>query len=191
MPRRVIDFDALWASDKLASCAEWAQCEYAWLYGLADASGSFEMGNLRVIWGRVAAVRKNLTLERLGEIFDEFIARGLLLPGRRKESGTGTGRAAMCRGDCRLPRGACVWKSSRRRCRARLWRLIAPDLAAAGKASSWVRMRARPHQCARLRRLRPLRWAARLSRARVRRMDKRAGSRRGLRSLKHRIGIWI
>ena len=78
MPKRVIDFDALWASDKLASCAERAQSEYAWLYGLADASGSFEMSNLRVIWGRVAAIRKNLTLERLQEIFDEFIARGLL-----------------------------------------------------------------------------------------------------------------
>ena len=78
MPKRVIDFDALWASDKLASCAEWAQSEYAWLYGLADASGSFEMTNLRVIWGRVAAIRKNLTLERLQEIFDEFTARGLL-----------------------------------------------------------------------------------------------------------------
>ena len=78
MPKRVIDFDALWASDKLASCAEWAQSEYAWLYGLADASGSFEITNLRVIWGRVAAIRKNLSLERLREIFDEFIARGLL-----------------------------------------------------------------------------------------------------------------
>jgi len=78
MPKRVLDFDALWASDKLASCAEWAQSEYAWLYGLADASGSFEMTNLRVIWGRVAAIRKNLTLERLQEVFDEFIARGLL-----------------------------------------------------------------------------------------------------------------
>ena len=78
MPKRVIDFDALWASDKLASCAEWAQSEYAWLYGLADASGSFELTNLRVIWGRVAAIRKNLSLERLQEIFDEFIARGLL-----------------------------------------------------------------------------------------------------------------
>ena len=78
MPKRVIDFDALWASDKLAACAEWAQSEYAWLYGLADASGSFEMTNLRVIWGRVAAIRKNLTLERLEQIFDEFIARGLL-----------------------------------------------------------------------------------------------------------------
>src|SRR2546430_4743477 len=78
MPKRVIDFDALWASDKLASCAEWAQSEYAWLYGLADASGSFEFTNLRVIWGRVAAIRKNLSLERLQEVFDEFIARGLL-----------------------------------------------------------------------------------------------------------------
>ena len=78
MPKRVLDFDALWASDKLASCAEWAQSEYAWLYGLADASGSFEITNLRVIWGRVAAIRKNFTLERLQEIFDEFIARGLL-----------------------------------------------------------------------------------------------------------------
>jgi hypothetical protein len=78
MPKRVLDFDALWASDKLAACGEWAQSEYAWLYGLADASGSFEMTNLRVIWGRVAAIRKNLTLARLQDIFDEFIARGLL-----------------------------------------------------------------------------------------------------------------
>jgi hypothetical protein len=77
-PKRVLDFDALWASDKLAACAEWAQAEYAWLYGLADASGSFEITNLRVIWGRVAAVRKNLSLERLEQIFDEFHARGLL-----------------------------------------------------------------------------------------------------------------
>lgn len=78
MPKRVIDFDALWASDKIASCPAWAQAEYAWLYGLADASGSFELTNLRVIWGRVAAVRKDLTLERLEDIFQEFIARGLL-----------------------------------------------------------------------------------------------------------------
>jgi hypothetical protein len=78
MPKRVIDFDALWASDKIAACPAWAQAEYAWLYGLADASGSFELTNLRVIWGRVAAVRKDLTLERLEQIFQEFTARGLL-----------------------------------------------------------------------------------------------------------------
>ena len=78
MPKRVIDFDALWASDKIAACPAWAQAEYAWLYGLADASGSFELTNLRVIWGRVAAVRKDLTIERLEQIFQEFMARGLL-----------------------------------------------------------------------------------------------------------------
>jgi hypothetical protein len=78
MPKRVIDFDAMWGSDKLASCAEWAQAEYAWLYGLADASGCFELTNLRVIWGRVAAIRRNLTLERLEQIFNEFQDKGLL-----------------------------------------------------------------------------------------------------------------
>jgi hypothetical protein len=78
MPKRVIDFDAMWGSDKLAACAEWAQVEYAWLYGLADASGCFELTNLRVIWGRVAAVRLNLTLERLEQVFDEFHDKGLL-----------------------------------------------------------------------------------------------------------------
>jgi hypothetical protein len=78
MPKRVIDFDAMWGSDKLASCAEWAQAEYAWLYGLADASGCFELTNLRVIWGRVAAIRRSLSLERLEQIFHEFQDKGLL-----------------------------------------------------------------------------------------------------------------
>jgi hypothetical protein len=78
MPKRVIDFDAMWDSDKLASCADWAQAEYAWLYGLADACGCFEITNLRVIWGRVAAIRRNLTIERLEQIFLEFQDKGLL-----------------------------------------------------------------------------------------------------------------
>ena len=78
MPKRVIDFDAMWGSDKLAACAEWAQAEYAWFYGLADASGSFELTNLRVIWGRVAAIRRNLTIERLEQVFVEFQDKGLL-----------------------------------------------------------------------------------------------------------------
>jgi hypothetical protein len=78
MPKRVIDFDAMWGSDKLAACAAWAQGEYAWLYGLADASGCFETTNLRVIWGRVAAIRANLTIERLEQVFAEFQDKGLL-----------------------------------------------------------------------------------------------------------------
>ena len=78
MPKRVIDFDAMWGSDKIAACAEWAQTEYAWLYGLADPSGCFEVTNLRVIWGRVAAIRRNLTIERLEQVFGEFQDKGLL-----------------------------------------------------------------------------------------------------------------
>jgi len=78
MPKRVIDFDAMWGSDKLAACAAWAQAEYSWLYGLADASGCFELTNLRVIWGRVAAIRANLTIERLEQVFAEFQDKGLL-----------------------------------------------------------------------------------------------------------------
>jgi hypothetical protein len=78
MPKRVLDFDALWGSDKLAACAEEAQAEYAWLYGLADASGCFELTNLRVIWGRVAAIRKNFSIERLEFVIAEFQDKGLL-----------------------------------------------------------------------------------------------------------------
>jgi hypothetical protein len=78
MPKRVLDFDAMWASDKLAACAEWAQVEYAWFYGLADCNGCFELTNLRVIWGRVAAIRKNLSLERVEQVFNEFHDKGLL-----------------------------------------------------------------------------------------------------------------
>ena len=78
MPKRVIDFDAMWASDKISACAEWAQAEYAWLYGLADCAGCFELTNLRVIWGRIAAVRRNFSMERLEQVFAEFQDKGLL-----------------------------------------------------------------------------------------------------------------
>ena len=78
LPKRLIDFDALWASDKLFSCDESIRVEYAWLYGLADANGSFELTNLRVIWAKVSAIRPALTVEKLTQIFAEFEARGLL-----------------------------------------------------------------------------------------------------------------
>lgn len=102
MPTRCIDFESLWSSDKLAACAPWAQAEYAWLYGLADANGSFEMTNLRVIWGRVAAIRKNLSVERLEQVFAEFQDKGLLFiweqNGKRYGHWTGSDRPG------RLPR---------------------------------------------------------------------------------------
>jgi len=104
MPKRVIDFEAMWASDKLARCAAWAQAEYAWLYGLADASGSFELTNLRVIWGRVAAIRENLSLERLEQVFAEFCDKGLLFVW--EENGKKYGHWTNCEKPGRLPRAS-------------------------------------------------------------------------------------
>jgi hypothetical protein len=78
MPKRVIDFDAIWASDKLAQCAPWARAEYTWIYGLADANGSFELTNVRVIFGRAYAIRDDVSLEKLVHVLEEFHTKGLL-----------------------------------------------------------------------------------------------------------------
>src|ERR1700690_1946730 len=77
MPSRMIDFESLWTSEKLASCESSMRGEYAWLYGCADANGSFEL-NLRAIHSKVSAIRPRLTLQRLQKIFTEFHHHGLL-----------------------------------------------------------------------------------------------------------------
>jgi hypothetical protein len=73
----MIDFDNLWNSDKLASCDSSVRAEYLWLYGLADANGSFEL-NLRANHSKVSAIRPRLTLQRLKHIFAELEAHGLM-----------------------------------------------------------------------------------------------------------------
>src|SRR3984885_4098280 len=78
MPKRVIDFDAVWASDKLANCAPWARAEYTWIYGLADGNGSFELTNPRVIFGRVYAIRDDVSIQHLSRALEEFQGKGLL-----------------------------------------------------------------------------------------------------------------
>jgi hypothetical protein len=77
MPSRMIDFDALWSSDKLAACKESVRAEYSWFYGLADANGAFEI-NLRAIHSRVSAIRPKLSAKRIGAVFEEFHQNGLL-----------------------------------------------------------------------------------------------------------------
>jgi hypothetical protein len=78
MPKRVLDGEALWGSTKLSECPEWAILYYSWLYPLADANGSFELTNLRVIWCKVAAILPNFTLDVLTEIIRIFEQCGLL-----------------------------------------------------------------------------------------------------------------
>lgn len=78
MPKRIIDYDALWSSQKLERCPEWARIEYLWIYGLADANGVFEMTNVFALWCKVCAIRPSLTLELFKETLAIFEGVGLL-----------------------------------------------------------------------------------------------------------------
>ncbi|MGB8802704.1 MAG: hypothetical protein WCC97_18650 [Candidatus Acidiferrales bacterium] len=73
----MIDFDALWASDKLAACKESARVEYTWFYGLADAYGCFEI-NIAAIRSRVSSIRPKLSVSRITAILEQFRLNGLL-----------------------------------------------------------------------------------------------------------------
>ncbi len=47
MPSRMVHYEAIWNSGKLAKCSIEARREYTWIYGLADCNGSFEITDLR------------------------------------------------------------------------------------------------------------------------------------------------
>jgi len=78
MPKRVIDGEAVWGSDKLTSLPPSAQREYPWLYPLADPNGNFELTNLRAVWGRVYASRPDITTEDMASIIGAYNEVGLL-----------------------------------------------------------------------------------------------------------------
>jgi hypothetical protein len=73
MPKRVIDGEGLWRSDKLARIqAPWIKAEYANLLPLAHANGSFE-ANPRRIWSTVYSYnRPEITVEQVEQILVEF-----------------------------------------------------------------------------------------------------------------------
>ena len=66
MPKRVIDGEGLWRSDKLAQIEPaWIRAEFANLIPLALANGSLEC-NPRLIWSRVYTYnRPEITLEQV------------------------------------------------------------------------------------------------------------------------------
>jgi hypothetical protein len=115
MPSRMIDYENLWASEKLAACDSSMRVEYLWLYGCADANGSFEL-NLRGIHSKVSAIRPRLTLQRIEKLFAEFERRGLLFTWR--ENGKSYGHWTGSDRPGRLPK-----PSERRR-----YKKLAPDV---------------------------------------------------------------
>ena len=73
MPKRIIDGEALWQSDKLGQVKPVRfRAEYANLIPLALANGSFEC-NSRAIWAKVYATnRPDITVDDVSQILDEF-----------------------------------------------------------------------------------------------------------------------
>jgi hypothetical protein len=77
VPSRQIDFDAIWTSNKLASCKEENRVEYVWFYGLADANGCFEI-NIPAIHSKLSVIRPKLYVPRILRILADFHDHGLL-----------------------------------------------------------------------------------------------------------------
>ncbi len=73
MPKRIVDGEGLWRSDKLAEIQPaWIKAEYANLIPLALANGSFE-ANPRRIWSAVYSYnRPEVTVEQVEEILVEL-----------------------------------------------------------------------------------------------------------------------
>jgi hypothetical protein len=84
MPKRMIDYEAVWSSGRLSECKPSARVEYLWIYGIADAGGSFELSNIRAIWGQVAAIRPDLTMKKLKMCLDQYEKHGLLFSWEEK-----------------------------------------------------------------------------------------------------------
>lgn len=85
MPKRLIDYEAVWSSYKLSRCKPSSRVEYLWVYGLADAGGSFDMTNLRSLWGKVSPIRPNLTFKKFKSVLTDFEKHGLLFTWTTKQ----------------------------------------------------------------------------------------------------------
>jgi hypothetical protein len=99
MPKRIVDGDALWRSDKLAQVQPPSfRGEYANLIPLALADGTFEC-TARRVWADVYSYnRPDITIETVEQILDEFERVGLL---ERKANGKVWGKWVGI--DSRLP----------------------------------------------------------------------------------------
>jgi hypothetical protein len=78
VPSRVIEYEAVWQSDKLADLPAFAQPEYVWCYGLADSNGVLELSNLRAVHHRVYAIRPTFPFSQFKRLIQLFEDVGLL-----------------------------------------------------------------------------------------------------------------
>src|SRR5260370_21447202 len=85
MPKRLVDGDAIWLSNKIRQVQPPSfRAEYTWLLTLAEGDGTFEC-DPRQVWARAYAFnREDITAEIVQKMLDEFERVGLLV---RRQNG--------------------------------------------------------------------------------------------------------
>jgi hypothetical protein len=125
MPKRIIDGDALWASEKLLLVDEKYRCEYAWILPMANANGCFECSPMLVWRTCYAGLRPSWKIEDVATMLDTFESTKMLY--RFKVAGKTYGFFVGSQKEGRLPKPSDRVKS------AKLWQsgmLPADELAA-------------------------------------------------------------
>lgn len=72
MPKRIIDGDSLWVSEKLSTVPERYRVEYAWILPLAQVNGCFECSPMLVWRTCYSALRTDWRQEDVAVMLDEF-----------------------------------------------------------------------------------------------------------------------
>jgi hypothetical protein len=72
MPKRIIDGDNLWVSEKLSTVSERYRVEYAWILPLAQVNGCFECSPMLVWRTCYSALRTNWTTDDVAAMLDAF-----------------------------------------------------------------------------------------------------------------------
>lgn len=72
MPKRMIDGDALWVSEKLFTVPEKFRVEYAWLLPLAQVNGAFECSPMLVWRTCYSALRPEFNIDSVAAMLDAF-----------------------------------------------------------------------------------------------------------------------
>ena len=85
MPKRIIDGDALWVSEKLTLVPVKYRAEYAWILPLAQVNGCFECSPMLVWRTCYSALRSGWTVAKVAKMLNAFEAAKMLFRFRLDE----------------------------------------------------------------------------------------------------------
>jgi hypothetical protein len=111
MPKRVIDGDSLWVSEKLTNVPEKYRAEYAWILPLANANGCFECSPMLVWRTCYSALRTGWSIDDVVGMLDAFEAAKMLF--RWKVDGKTYGFFVGIQKEGRLPKPSDRVKSAK------------------------------------------------------------------------------